>query len=146
VSSTRVGLEIGSTWVFATAVHWPGWDDEPREAGELTRLLGLLRSSWRGFDGAVTAAPSALPKGPRGGGRDRDDIVEHVREAARSHARKVGVRVPPRTAWSEQRAAITYTLLHAGAGTTTVSPFRYFIRRTAWHVLDHARELEDKSR
>ena len=203
MSSTRVGLEIGSTWVFASAVDWPGWcrrgkgedqaiaalfdyagryrkvagtgfragtaevvgrvvgnattdfgapgtpgawDEEPPETGELTRLLGLLHSSWEWFDGAVTAAPAALPKGPRGGGRDRDGIVEHVREAERSYARKVGVRVPPRTEWSEQRAAITDTLLHTGAGTTTVWPSRYFIRRTAWHVLDHAWELEDKSR
>jgi hypothetical protein len=25
VNRTRVGLEIGSTWVFASAVDWPGW-------------------------------------------------------------------------------------------------------------------------
>lgn len=203
MSNTRVGLEIGSKWVFASAVDWPGWcrrgkgeplaiaalldyagrygevagpgfragtpevigrvtgnattdfgapgtpgawDDEPLEAGELARLLGLLHSSWEGFDRAAAAAPAVLPKGPRGGGRDRAGIVGHVQEAERSYARKVGVRVAPRTAWSQQRAAITDTLLHAGAGRTTAWSPRYFIRRTAWHVLDHAWELEDKSR
>jgi hypothetical protein len=204
VSVTRVGLETGSTWVFASAVDWPGWcrrgkgedgaveallayadrygrvagptfradrpevigraegnattdfgapgvtgdwDDEPLDAGETTRLVQLLRASWVAFDAATSTAPAVLPKGPRGGGRDRDGIVAHTQEAERSYARKVGLRVPPRTPWSEQRERIADTLLGAGAGpaTTDWTP-RYFIRRAAWHVLDHAWELEDKSR
>jgi hypothetical protein len=204
VSVTRIGLETGSTWVFASAVDWPGrcrrgkgeegavaallayadrygrvagptfrpgppevigrvegnattdfgapgvagdWDDEPLDAGETSRLVQLLRASWEAFDAATAGAPAVLPKGPRGGGRDRDGIVAHAQEAERSYARKVGLRVPPRTPWSEQRERIADTLLEAGPGPTTKgwTP-RYFIRRAAWHVLDHAWELEDKSR
>ncbi len=134
MSGTRIGLEIGSKWVFACAVDWPGpgfragapevigrvdgnattdfgapgvpglWDDEPLDGGEPTRLVGLLRSSWDALDDAVAAAPAVLPKGPRSGGRDRDDIADHVREAERTYARKAGVRVPLRTPWGEQRA------------------------------------------
>ena len=58
----------------------------------------------------------------------------------------VGVRIPSRMPWGEQRAAITATLRDQGTSTTTVWPPRSFIRRTAWHALDHADELEDKSR
>ena len=88
-----------------------------------------------------------LPKGPRGGGRDRDGIVAHVLEGERSYARKVGVRLPPRTPWTEQREAVVAALLELNAsGATTTWPPRYFIRRAAWHVVDHAWELEDKSR
>jgi hypothetical protein len=58
----------------------------------------------------------------------------------------VGVRVPPRPPWGEQRAAIAGTLLDPGTSTTRVWPPGCFIRRTAWHVLHHAWELEDKSR
>ena len=38
---TRVCLEVGSTWVFATAFDWPGWCRRARSEGEaLECLLG----------------------------------------------------------------------------------------------------------
>lgn len=69
-------------------------------------------------------------------------MAEHVREAERSYGRKVGVKVPPRTPWDEQRRRIAEALA-AGApdGTWTA---RYTIRRMAWHALDHAWEIEDR--
>jgi len=135
VSGTRTGLEVGAFRAGAPEVIGrvdanattdfgapgaPGlWDDEPLDSGERTPLVGLLRSSWDDIDDAVAAAP----------------------------ARKAGVRLRPRTPWDEQRNLIADTLLGAGTGTATSDwPPRYFIRRTAWHALDHARELEDKSR
>ena len=78
------------------------------------------------------------------GGRDRDAIVDHVREAERSYGRKLGPRVPPRTPWPDQRKAYVDALL-AGAAPDPRWPIRYWLRRTAWHVLDHAREIEDRS-
>lgn len=83
MSTTRIGLEIGSTWVFASAVDWPG-----------------------------TAARPCCPRPPGAVGATRDGIAG--------------------------------TLLEGSTGTTW--PLRYLIRRAAWHVLDHAWELEDKSR
>ncbi len=112
-----------------------------------TRIGPEFGSSWEAFDESPAAAPAVLPKGPQGGGRDHDDMAAHVREAERSYARKVGVRVPPRTAWDEQRDRIAGTLLEGGAGPAgTAWPPRCFVRRTAWYELDHAREMEDKSR
>ena len=58
----------------------------------------------------------------------------------------VGVRVPPRLSWGGQRAPIAATLPDPGTSTTTVWPPAHIIRRTAWHALAHAWELEDKSR
>ena len=118
------------------------WDNEPLDAAEARRLAGLLQASWRAFDAVVASAPAELRKGPRGGGRDRDAIADHVREAERSYGRQIGVRLPPRTPWGEQRAAIAEALA-AGAGGRW--PPRYAVRRFAWHVLDHAWEIEDKS-
>jgi len=46
-----------------------------KEAG---RQSALVAASWTVFDRAVEEAPQALRKGPRGGGRDRDAMVEHV--------------------------------------------------------------------
>jgi hypothetical protein len=55
---------------------------------------------------------------------------------------KIGRRIAPRTPWPEQREAIVETI-RAGAPAGTW-PVRYAIRRGAYHVMDHAWEIEDK--
>lgn len=119
------------------------WDDEPLDSAEADRLAGLLDACWRKFDQVVAGAPAQLRKGPRGGGRDRDAIAGHVREAERSYGRSFGVRLPPCTPWQDQRIALVASL-RAGAPDGAWSA-RYAFRRVAWHVLDHAWEIEDKS-
>ena len=122
----------------------PGpWDAEPLTRKESDRMTGLLEKCWQGFDKVVGKAPAELAKGPRGGGRDRDTIVDHVREAERAYGRKVGVAVPPRTPWPEQREALAAAL--RAAPEDTKWPVRYAITRLAWHVSDHVWEIEDKS-
>ncbi len=118
------------------------WDEEPLDATEAARLAGLLAAIWRRFDEVVSDAPAELRKGPRGGGRDRDAIADHVREAERSYGRKIGVRLPPRTPWEEQRTALR-DVIRAGIPDTPW-PAPYACRRCAWHVLDHAWEIEDR--
>ena len=51
------------------------------------RLAGLLAAVWATFDGIAAASPAELRKGPRGGGRDRDQIIGHVIGAPRRHRR-----------------------------------------------------------
>jgi hypothetical protein len=106
------------------------------------RLASLLAACWKEFDEIAALAPEHLRKGPRGGGRDRDEVVDHVRESERNYTRTIGVRVAPRTPWPDQRAAILAGITTAGAGTSW--PLRYYVRRTAWHVTDHAWEIEDR--
>lgn len=115
------------------------WDDEP---GDVERQADLLGLCWSAFDRAVAGSAPVLRKGPRGGGRDRDAIVAHVQEAERSYGRAYGVKVPPRTPWPEQRTAIDAAVRTGRTGGAW--PVRYAVRRTAWHVLDHAWEIEDK--
>jgi len=119
------------------------WDEDELSPPELDRQIALLHDCWNYFDTVVENAPSELRKGPRGGGRDRDDIVDHVREAERAYCSRIGFRVAPRTAWDDQRDVVV-TTLRAGASDTKW-PVAYAIRRCAWHVLDHAWEIEDKS-
>ncbi len=114
------------------------WDRGP--AGPAA--LGLLRACWDYFDQVVASSPPELRKGPRGGGRDRDAMVDHVREAERSYASKAGVRVAPRTPWPEQREMLVGVL--GPGGPDARWPVRYSLRRIAWHVLDHAWEMEDR--
>ncbi len=118
------------------------WDADPMPPGERARHAGLLTKCWDALDTVAARAPAVLRKGPRGGGRDRDAMVDHVREAERAYSRKLGVRVPPRTPWTTQREALLEAVAADPAGTW---PVRYAIRRIAWHVLDHAWELEDRS-
>lgn len=112
------------------------------DVGERARLAALLDACWAALDRAVAAAPAELATGPRGGGRHRDAIAAHVQEAERSYARKVGVRLPPRTPWPEQRAALLDAVRGGDGGAW---PLRYVVRRVAWHVLDHAWEIEDRA-
>jgi len=109
------------------------------------RLVGLVNAAWEFFDDVVAASPPQLLKGPRGGGRDRDAIAEHVAAAEAGYARYIGVRVKPpgdRSAVIAMRDAIIGAL-HGPEGDTKW-PLPYAARRIAWHVLDHAWEIEDK--
>ena len=118
------------------------WDDEPLTEGEPARLAAVLRDCWAALDRAVAGASAELRKGPRGGGRDRDAVAAHVQESERAYSRTIGVRLPPRTPWDEQRDAVAAAVEDGAAGTRW--PLRYFVSRSAWHVLDHAWEIEDK--
>jgi hypothetical protein len=133
----------GATTDFGAPEATGPWDDDPLRPAEAGRLVGLLESSWQYFDAVAASAPERLRKGPRGGGRDTSAIIDHVREAERAYSGKFGDRVPPRTPWAEQRTVIAAALRAVPAGTSW--PAGYSIRRLAWHVLDHAWEIEDKS-
>ncbi len=117
---------------------------------EADRQVRLLAACWGELDRLAVEAPERLRKGPRGGGRDRDAVVAHVLEAERSYARTLGVRHPPyhgdTVAVQACRAELEQVLRAArsGAVDTGWQP-RYFLRRAAWHVLDHVWEIEDKS-
>lgn len=119
------------------------WDDATLSPGELVRQLNVLQDCWNYFDTVVEHAPPVLRRGPRGGGRDRDRIVDHVREAERAYCSQMGFRVAPRTPWDEQRDVVLTTLRTAAPNAKW--PVAYAIRRCAWHIVDHAWEIEDKS-
>jgi hypothetical protein len=122
----------------------PGpWDSDPLPAQEADRLVSLMEACWKAFDKEVGKAPESLAKGPRGGGRDRDRIADHVREAERAYASKVGIKVPPRTPWPDQRAMLAEAL--RAVPTDGKWPPRYAINRIAWHVTDHLWEIQDRS-
>jgi hypothetical protein len=128
-------------------------DAEPLTASEARRHAALVAGAWSVLDAISLAAPPRLRKGPRGGGRDRDPMLEHVLGAETSYARKLGVRhrqpaIDDTAAIKALRGDLVEVLQAARAGTPPVPngwPPRYAARRIAWHVLDHAWEIEDKS-
>jgi hypothetical protein len=120
-------------------------DKEAVTAAQAKRLAAFVDASWNVFDKVAKGAPAKLRKGPRGGGRDRDAIVEHVREAEGAYASKMGIK-PSQV--DDLRAAILEVLRHPSDGKALRAkgwPPRYAARRIAWHAIDHAWEIEDKS-
>jgi hypothetical protein len=55
-------------------------------------LAGLVTAAWAAFEQIAAASPAELRKGPRGGGRDRDQIIGHVIGADTAYARKLGIK------------------------------------------------------
>lgn len=45
---------------------------------ECERKLAILRARWTYFDRVAARVSPELKKGPRGGGRDRDQIIRHI--------------------------------------------------------------------
>jgi hypothetical protein len=128
-------------------------DDAGWGPAEARRTATLLAASWEGLDQVVAGAPEALRKGPRGGGRDRDAIVAHVAGAEQMYGRKLGLALPvpapgDRDLVLANRKAILEWYRSGGKGSSRPPawPPRYAARRLIWHVLDHAWEIEDRSR
>lgn len=140
------GTDFGVPSALAAA------DGAEVSAADGARLAALLDASWRVFDRVAGSAPPVLRKGPRGGGRDRDAIVAHVRQAEVDYARKIALRIPRGDTLAtnpagELRAAILRAIRAGSGGNTAETPWplRYAARRIAWHVLDHAWEIEDRA-
>jgi hypothetical protein len=151
--------DFGAPSIPATA------EATPIDRRWLTRHEETLRACWAAFDRAVEGVRGELAKGPRGGGRQVDAIVDHVLGAEGSYLRMIEGRPPTYregaatadpaaiAAREEERAAVVEGLERALVdGIPEKGPrggarwsARYFVRRAAWHVLDHAWEIEDRS-
>jgi hypothetical protein len=117
------------------------------------RKIALLRASWTTFDDVASRVSPELRKGPRGGGRDRDRIIRHVNGTEiQENGKKVGVRSSP-DAWRDpdalraHREAICAGIREFNARGPSAGSWwtvQFFIRRSAWHMLDHAWEMEDR--
>jgi hypothetical protein len=150
------GTDFGMPAIVMDADH-AGLDDVASE-----RLLGVLQACWATFD-AVAAAHDGveLRKGPRGGGREVEAIVDHVLGADGAYLRSLGGRwkdeesAEPSAELSRLRADVVeiWNLRRAGEPTPRIPrkgakplwPVRYYARRSAWHALDHAWEIEDRA-
>jgi hypothetical protein len=163
--STRRGVDVverqrgGSGTEFGVPGTEAQAEDEPVSPGDLKRLVALLEGAWATFDAASRRARGVtLAVGPRGGGRSREKMIAHVLEAELAYLGQLGSRPPDRPAEPEKaivavRGAFLESLRARVAGEalanprTTKRPWspRYAVRRSAWHSLDHAWELEDRS-
>ena len=138
----NVTTEFGAPAIVAEA------DREPVDAAEAARLAALVAAAWAELDRIVAAAPEELRKGPRGGGRDRTKVVEHVRGADEGYAAVLGLPAGERKSVDGLRAGVLAILRRPSDGSPIAGrkwPPRYAARRIAWHALDHAWEIEDRT-
>jgi hypothetical protein len=150
-----------ATDMYVPAVVRPA-DAEPMSDADLERAALLLRACWAAFDRTVqTARGKELRKGPRGGGRELDSIVRHVLEAEAGYAERIGAKL----GWGDLgkipdlsqalstrrdnviegiREVARIGVLPPGPRGGARWPARYFVRRAAYHVVDHTWEIEDR--
>jgi hypothetical protein len=153
-------LEGSATTDFGAPDKAPAADAGPLNENDLQRFQTILTACWQALDEAAHAATGKdLRKGPRGGGRELEAIIRHVLEAERSYLSALGGKYKKNRGDSLNqelaglRQAVLETLAAAQRGDLpTEGPRggsrwqpRYFIRRAAWHVVDHIWEIEDRS-
>lgn len=137
----------------------PSSDAQLLDEAALQKSLAILSASWETLRTTyLTNLGKELRKGPRGGGRELDQIVEHVLGAHESYLRhilwKMTIKLPKEceaaiSAMAEQTsqaltAAVTQGLPDKGPRGGAVWKPRTFVRRAAWHILDHIWEIEDR--
>jgi hypothetical protein len=143
---------IGMTDFYGLSGRAATAENDPMSDTECERKIALLRASWSIFDDVSAHVSSDLRKGPRGGGRSLKEIIRHVNGAEiHEFAPKVGVKVPLETrddtkALRVYRAAFVKGIRkhHTSSEPARSWPLQFLIRRCAWHMLDHAWELEDR--
>lgn len=119
---------------------------------ELERRLDLLRAAWATFDGVAARVSPELRPGTRSAGRTRDQIMRHVYiTEPEQMSRKVEVRTPredvmtPAGLAAHRQAYLDAIRAYNAEGKAARSwPIQFLVRRTAYHVLDHAWEMEDR--
>jgi hypothetical protein len=154
-------LEGNATTDFGAPDRALDSDTRSIDPTELERWQEILQACWQTLDAAVhEASGKTLEKGPRGGGRTLEKIIQHVREVDSSYLKSLGGtlalsdKVEEEDAFAQIRQTIISTVTAAAQGDIPArgprgglrwTP-RYFVRRLAWHELDHAWEIEDRSR
>lgn len=145
---------VGSTDFWGISFAPSSFEQEPMADDELDRKLTLLRAAWRYFDDVAARVSLELRLGPRGGGRNRDAIVRHALGWERADlAKRVGVVVDPIVpptpdGFGSHRDEFVAALRTYNAEGRMARGRNWtvalLLRHTAYHVLDHAWEMEDR--
>lgn len=128
-------------------------DHRAVDRADAKRLAALVEAAWKAFDEISEKAPEELRKGPRGGGRNTSKIVDHVYGSEQGYARVMGIKrkefpTSDRAQLDELRVEMLEILRAPSDGSVIAGKkwtSRYAAHRIAWHALDHAWEIEDRS-
>ena len=167
VVARHAGIAFPSAIELSVVEHLPGdattdfgapsttaeAEREKLTAAKAKRQVALVRAAWAVLEEVAAQSPAELRKGPRGGGRDRDKMLDHVVGAECAYARKIGLKIKQPAfddvdAVAAMREQIAAVLGSTSDGSPVVErgwTSRYTARRIAWHALDHAWEMQDRS-
>jgi len=132
----------------------------PVAPAEFVRLRKILCACWQAFGAAVEQARGReLRTGPRGGGRSLEKIIAHTLEADIAYLARLAWKYRPEASGEAMAeldrlhqaildaldAAERGALPKKGPRGGKLWTVRFFVRREAWHTLDHAWEIEDRA-
>lgn len=142
----------GTTDFWGITTKVPEYEQGQIGEEECERRIAILKACWAYFDDVYSRVSPELRKGPRGGGRNRDEILNHTYGAECGEwAPKVGVSTPlgaMRTPdglrkHREEFVEAIRTYNREGRKARTW-PLQMLVKRACYHMLDHAWEMEDK--
>jgi hypothetical protein len=142
----------GSTDFWGISFAPSAEDRAPVDDATFERRLLLLRAAWAEFDEIAGRVSADLRPGVRGGGRSRDEIIRHVLNTeGGDFAKRVKVptelddlRTPAERAAHRDRFVTAMRAWRAEGRPLGNWTIPYLLRHTAYHVLDHAWEMEDR--
>ena len=143
---------VGSTDYWGISFAPSPLDRQPFDAPTFDRQVRLLRAAWAEFDETAARVSADLRPGPRGGGRSRDRIIRHVLE---NEGESFSSRVDAKSEWMDLlkprglaqhrdrfvEAMRAWYKEGKPLGKWTIP---YLLRHTAYHVLDHTWEMQDR--
>jgi predicted RNase H-like HicB family nuclease len=144
----------GSTDFWGISFAPSGEDREPVDDATFERRLALLRASWAEFDEVAARVSEDLRPGARGGGRSRDAIIRHVlvvegedfakRVKALTDFEDPATRTPAHRKAHRERYIEAMRQWHREGKPLGSWTLLYLLRHSAYHVLDHTWEMEDR--
>ena len=163
----RLGAELATQTALAIIGRYPGvgstdfWgisfapsplDREPFDAPLFDRQVRLLRAAWAEFDETAARVSAELRPGVRGGGRSRDQIVRHVlaneggdfSKRVKADSELEDLLTPAGLAHHRDRYVEAMRAWYAEGKPLGKWTIPYLLRHTAYHVLDHAWEMQDR--
>jgi hypothetical protein len=142
----------GSTDFWGISFAPSPLDREPFDAPTFDRQVRLLRAAWAELDETAARVSAELRPGVRGGGRSRDQIVRHVlaneggdfSKRVQAKSELEDLLTPSGLAHHRDRYVEAMRDWYAEGKPLRNWTIPYLLRHTAYHVLDHTWEMQDR--
>ena len=142
----------GSTDFWGISFAPSPLDREPFDAPLFERKVRLLRAAWAEFDETAARVSAELRPGVRGGGRSRDQIVRHVlvneggdfSKRVKAKSELEDLITPGGLADHRDRFVKAMRGWYSEGKPLGNWTIPYLLRHTAYHVLDHTWEMQDR--
>ena len=142
----------GSTDFWGISFAPSPLDREPFDAPTFDRQVRLLRAGWAEFDETAARVSAELRLGVRGGGRSREQIVRHVlaveggdfSKRVKAKSDLEDLLTPDGLAEHRDRFVNAMRAWYQEGKPLGKWTIPYLLRHTAYHVLDHTWEMQDR--